>query len=92
MKMGFIEPSRCHLCLDKEETTNHLLDECSDTTEIWDWVAGIFRQSNRVWGNISTTINNWNEDYSENEMVNLCWTLASGMIIWERMEQAHLQE
>jgi ribonuclease HI len=82
MKRGFIGPSRCHLYLDKEETTNHLLDECSYTTEIWDWVAGIFRQSNRIKGNINATINNWNEGYSENEMVNLCWNLTSGMIIW----------
>jgi hypothetical protein len=35
-KRGFIGPSRCHLCQAKEETTNHLLDECTYTTEIWD--------------------------------------------------------
>jgi hypothetical protein len=58
MKMGFLGPSRCHLCQVKEETTNHLLYECSYTTKIWDWVAGIFRQSNRIWWNISATINN----------------------------------
>jgi hypothetical protein len=79
---GFIGPARCHLCQAKEETTNHLLDECNYTTEIWDWAAGIFRQSNRTRGNINATINNWNECYSENEMVNLCWNLMAGMIIW----------
>jgi hypothetical protein len=42
-KRGFIGLSRCHLCQTKEETTNHLLDECSYTTEIWDWAEGIFR-------------------------------------------------
>jgi hypothetical protein len=36
-KRGFIGPSRCHLCQAKEETMNHLLDECTYTTEIWDW-------------------------------------------------------
>jgi ribonuclease HI len=61
---------------------NHLLDECNYTTEIWDWAAGIFRQSNRTRGNICATINNWNESYNENEMVNLCWNLIPGMIIW----------
>jgi hypothetical protein len=61
---------------------NHLLDECNYTTEIWDWAAGIFRQSNRTRGNINATINNWNESYNENEMVNLCWNLMPGMIIW----------
>jgi hypothetical protein len=28
-KRGFIGPSRCHLYQVKEETTNHLLDECN---------------------------------------------------------------
>jgi hypothetical protein len=81
-KRGFIGPSRCHLCQAKEETTNHLLDECNYTTKIWDWVASIFLQSNRTCSNINVTINNWNESYSKNEMVNLCWNLMSGMIIW----------
>jgi hypothetical protein len=49
---------------------------------MWDWATGIFRQSNRMCGNISATISNWNESYSENEMVNLCWNLMPGMIIW----------
>jgi hypothetical protein len=80
MKRGFIGPSHSHLCLEKEEIANHLLDECSYTTEIWDWATGIFYQSNKIQENI--TINNWNEGYSENEMVNLYWNLMLGMIIW----------
>jgi len=70
-KMGFIGPSRCHLCQDKEETTNHLLDESNYTAELWDWAVCIYCQSNRIRGNISATINNWNESYNGNEMVNL---------------------
>jgi hypothetical protein len=62
---------------------NHLLDECPYTSEVWDWVAGIFQQSNRVRDNISTTINTWKENYSENEEVNLYWTLIPSMIILE---------
>jgi hypothetical protein len=61
---------------------NHLLDECIYTKKILDWVAGIFRQSDRTRGNIFTTINNWHESYNKNEEVNLCWTLILGMIIW----------
>jgi hypothetical protein len=82
MKRGFTGPSRCHLCEVKEETTDHLLDECNYTTKIWDWVACIYRQSNRVKGDIRETIKDWNERYNENEMVNLCWSLTSGMVIW----------
>jgi hypothetical protein len=82
MKRCFIGPSRCHLCEEKEEITNHILDECPYTAEFWDWEAGIFRQSNRIKSNISATINTWKENYSENEEVNLCWTLIPGMVIW----------
>jgi hypothetical protein len=82
MKRVFIGPCHFHIYIDNEETTNHLLDKCSYTKEIWDWVAGIFCQSNRIKGNISATINNWNAGYSENEMVNLYWNLTSSMIIW----------
>jgi len=82
MTRGFIRPSRYHLYLDKEETTIHLLDKCSYTIEIWDWAVGIFCQSNRTRGNINATINNWKESYNENEMVNLCWNIMVGMIIW----------
>jgi hypothetical protein len=83
MKRGFIGPSHCHLWKFKEETTNHLLDESNYTTEIWDWVIGIFCQSNKIRGNIGVAIKNYKEGYNENEMVNLCWTLMSRMIIWE---------
>jgi hypothetical protein len=47
-KRGFTGPSRCHLCQTQEETTNHLLDECAYTAELWDWAASIFRQSDRI--------------------------------------------
>jgi hypothetical protein len=83
MKRGFLGPSHCHLCQVKEETTDHLLDECSYTTKIWDSVACIYNQSNRVRGNISAFIIDWNERYNENEMVNLYGNITSGMIIWE---------
>jgi hypothetical protein len=66
---------------------NHLLDECPYRSEVWEWVAGIFRQSNRIRGNISATINTWKENYSENEEVNLYWTLIPGMIIWEMWKE-----
>jgi hypothetical protein len=35
-KMRFIGPSRRHLCQAKEESMNHLIDECNYIAEIWD--------------------------------------------------------
>jgi hypothetical protein len=58
------------------------MDECPYTTEVWDWASNIFRQSNRVRGNIVASITTWKENYSENKEVNLCWTLIPVMIIW----------
>jgi hypothetical protein len=42
-----------------------------------------FCQTDRVKGDIRATLRNWKEHYSENEVVNLCWDLTSGMVIWE---------
>jgi hypothetical protein len=78
VKRGMYGPSRCHLCEVQEETTDHLLDGCSYTTEVWDWVAIVYRQTDRVKGDIRETLGNWREHYNENEMVNLCWGLTLG--------------
>jgi hypothetical protein len=55
-KRGFIGPSRCHLCQTQEETTNHILDGCAYTAELWDWAARIFHQFDKICGKISVTI------------------------------------
>jgi hypothetical protein len=81
-KRGFNGPSRCHLCEIQEEMIDHLLDECNYTTEIWDWVAIIYHQSNRVRGGIRATIKNWKERYINNDVVKLCWGITLGMVIW----------
>jgi hypothetical protein len=86
-KRGFTGPSRCHLCQTQEETTNHLLDECAYTAELWDWAASIFRQSDRICGNIATKIKLWRENYSNQVEVNLCWILTPGMIIWSTWKE-----
>jgi hypothetical protein len=33
-------------------------------------------------GDIRATIKNWKERYSDNDVVNLCWGLTLGMVIW----------
>jgi hypothetical protein len=86
-KRGFTGPSRCHLCQTQEETTNHLLDECAYTAELWDWAASIFRQSDRIRGNIAATIKLWRENYNDQAEVNLCWILTPGMIIWSTWKE-----
>jgi hypothetical protein len=91
VKRGFHGPSRCHLCEGQEETTDHLLDECTYATEIWDWVAMGFLQTDRVKGDIRATLKNWKALYSENEVVNLCWGLTPGMVIWEIWKERNMR-
>jgi hypothetical protein len=81
-KRGFNGPSRCHLCEIQEETTDHLLDECNYTTEIWDWVAIIYRQSNRVRGDIRATIKTGRRGIAIMRWLTCAWGLTSGMVIW----------
>ena len=55
LKKGFIGPSNCYLCGTDEETIEHLLNLCPFTSKVWDWVASIFRQTDRDSLNISNT-------------------------------------
>lgn len=56
MKNGFIGPSKCQLCNLQEETIKHLLNLCSFSAKIWDWVASSFRQINRDRLSVSNTL------------------------------------
>ena len=58
-KRGFVGPSRCHQCGDQEETTNHLLNRCSFTTIIWNWVGDVFEKTDRQVNDIIATLKNW---------------------------------
>eukprot|EP00253_Pinus_taeda_P022159 PITA_22159 len=56
-KRGIMGPSRCQLCEEQEETTEHILNSCSYTTWLWDSFSAIFQQSDRDRGSIINTLN-----------------------------------
>jgi hypothetical protein len=58
-KRGFIGPSIFHLCQQKEESIEHLFNQCSICGEIWDQASQIMRKTNRERDNIIKTIENW---------------------------------
>jgi len=89
-KRGFTGSSRFHLCQTQEEATNDLLDEWTYTTELWDWEASIFHQSDRIHGNIAATIKLWRENYNDQAGVNLYWILTPGMIIWSTWKERNM--
>lgn len=83
VKRGFNGPSRCHLYEGQEETINHMLYGFPYTTDLWDWVAILYHQTDRVREDILATLRNWRVQYTENEIVNLCWGLTLGFVNWE---------
>eukprot|EP00253_Pinus_taeda_P033643 PITA_33643 len=82
-KRGLACPSRCQLCGLQEESMDHLLNLCAFTSTLWNWVASIFKQTDRDENSISGTLKNWRNDFSENETVNKAWTLIPGSFIWD---------
>lgn len=61
---------------------NHLLTLFSFTSTLWNWVANIFKQTNKNENDITVTLKNWRKDFSDNETVNSAWALIPGFLIW----------
>ena len=68
-KRGFVGPSRYHLCGLQEETTNHLLNRCSFTTTLWNWVGDVFEKTDIHVNDIIATMKNWKNFFSDNEII-----------------------
>lgn len=49
----------------------HLLNSCIFTSKLLDIFATIFKQSNKDKEGISDTINNWRNNFSDYEVLNL---------------------
>jgi len=60
-----------------------LLNLYSFTSTLWKWMAYIFNQTVRNEDDITKTLNNWRKDFSNNEIVNLAWTLMPIFLIWD---------
>jgi len=83
LKRGFVGPSKCPLCGLQEETMNHLLNLCPFTSTVWDWVASIFRHTDRDRLSITNALKNWRKNFSGNEIINKAWILVPGFVIWD---------
>jgi len=91
LKKGFTGPSKCYLCGSQEETMDHLLNFCPFISIMWEWVASIFRHSDRDRLNISNTLKNWRKNFSGNEIINKAWTLVPGFVIWDVWKECNSQ-
>ena len=81
-KRGVQGPSRCLLCEAQEETMEHLLNNCTFTSWLWDLFVAIFQQSVRDRRSIFSTLINWRKNFANNEILNSTWALIPSFIIW----------
>jgi hypothetical protein len=82
-KKGFIGPSCCVLCLQHEETKEHLFNGCHYSQKVWDYGAQLMRKSSRNRGSTNDTIENWNNISFNNPILNHIWTLLPGFTLWQ---------
>eukprot|EP00253_Pinus_taeda_P015014 PITA_15014 len=62
---------------------DHLLNLYPFTSTVWEWVASIFRHTDRDRLSIPNTLKNWKKKFSGNEIINKSWTLVPGFFIWD---------
>lgn len=80
-KRGIMGPSRCQLCEEQEETMEHILNNCSYTSWLWESFSSIFQQFDRDRGSIKNTLNHWRKKFKENKALNLSWAFTPSIII-----------
>lgn len=59
----------------------HLLNLYPFTSILWDWVASVFRQTDRDNLSITNTLNKLRKYFLGNEIINKAWTLVPGFLI-----------
>lgn len=91
LKKCFIGPSKCHLFGSHEEMIEHLINLCSFSAKIWDWVASSFRQTDKDRLSISNTLTKWRKNFSENEIINKAWMLVISFVIWNIWKEHNMR-
>jgi hypothetical protein len=83
LKRGFTGPSIFPLCQHQEETTEHLLNQCDFSLQIWEHVTHSMYTSDRDPNNIKNTIEKWRNQAFKNPILNRIWKLLPGFIVWK---------
>ena len=71
------------MCKEKDESINHLLDECRIANSLWEKGVTIFRRDHRHRGRPDITLAEWPINSFKNKIVNRLWELFPGFTIWE---------
>ena len=65
----------------------HLLNHCIFTARLWDFFTNIFNQSDRDKESITNSLNNWRNNFSDYEVLNVSWALYPSFIIWNMWKE-----
>eukprot|EP00253_Pinus_taeda_P028466 PITA_28466 len=95
-KKGFQGPSKCLMCLQEEETMNHLFNSCEWASQLWLWMEAILEDTDRNRHSIQETITNWRKHISRMNSVSSIWKCIPGFVTWtiwkERNRRVFTQE
>ena len=83
MKKGCIGPHWCCLYKNNEDSTNHLLDECNLSYQIWNKGERIFRKKAPRNGQPNLTIAQWPYNPFISQLLNRIWKIFLGFAVWE---------
>ena len=73
---------QCPLFLQKEEKTNHLLEDFPLSSILWDQGETIFHRSDKVRGQPYQTLKQWNMKAFKNLILGMIWVMFQGMLSW----------
>ena len=80
-KRGWALANRCFMCLEKEETINHLLLSCPRTRELWDLLFTLFGVSWVLPSSVRETLLSWN-GFFMGKKCKKAWRVAPLRIFW----------
>ena len=72
------------------ESIYHLLKSYSFVSLLWDKATENTRRSKRVKGNITKTLQQWDENPFQSLILNLLWELLPGFITWNIWKERNL--
>eukprot|EP00253_Pinus_taeda_P012787 PITA_12787 len=82
LRKGFQGPSRCPMCLQEEETMNHIFNSCEWASQLWLWMEAILEDTDQNRDSIQDSITNWRKNFSRVNRVDSIWKCTLGFITW----------
>ena len=80
-KKGWTLANRCFMCLEKEETIDHLFLHCSKTRVLWDLLFALFGVSWVLPSSVRETLLSWHGSFVGKKHKRV-WRVASLYIFW----------